>query len=87
MVKIYAAFAELSWLMPLVGAVEVIGGLLFIIPKTRALGAIVILPVMAGIVLHKILKYPTNVGITISLVCAAINLWILIDNREKYKVY
>ncbi len=27
-----------GWLMPLVGAVEVIGGLLCIFPKTRALG-------------------------------------------------
>lgn len=84
MQKIYAAFTELSWLMPLVGAVEVVGGILFIFPKTRALGAIVILPVMVGIVLHNLLKYPTTVGITISMVCAVINLWILIDNRKKY---
>jgi len=84
MQKIYAAFAELSWLMPLVGAVEVVGGLLFIFPKTRALGAIVILPVMVGIVLHNFLKYPTTMGITISLILLVINLWILIDNREKY---
>jgi uncharacterized membrane protein YphA (DoxX/SURF4 family) len=48
--KLFAAFGEISWLMPLVGIVEVIGGLLFIFPKTRALGAIVILPVMVGIV-------------------------------------
>lgn len=86
MQKIYAAFAELSWLMPLVGAVEVVGGLLFIFPKTRALGAIVILPVMIGIVLHNLVKYPTTVGITISLVLAVINLWILIDNRKKYEI-
>lgn len=86
MQKIYAAFAELSWLMPLVGAVEVVGGLLFIFPKTRALGAIVILPVMIGIVLHNLVKYPTTVGITISLVLAVINLWILIDNRNKYEI-
>ena len=86
MQKIYAAFAELSWLMPLVGAVEVVGGLLFIFPKTRALGAIVILPVMIGIVLHNLVKYPTTVGITISLILAVINLWILIDNRKKYKI-
>jgi len=85
MQKIYNAFAELSWLMPLVGAVEVVGGILFIAPKTRALGTIVILPVMVGIVLHNVEKYPTTVGITISLVLLLINLWIIIDNREKYK--
>jgi len=84
--KLFAAFGEISWLMPLVGAVELIGGLLFIFPKTRALGAIVILPVMVGIVLHNLTKFPTTTGITISLILAAINLLMLIDNREKYKV-
>jgi len=86
MLKIYAAFETISWLMPLVGAVEVIGGLLFIFTKTRALGAIIILPVMVGIVLHNLVTYPTTKGIIISLVCAVINLWIIIDNREKYKI-
>lgn len=86
MLKIYAAFTELSWLMPLVGVVEVVGGALFIFPKTRALGAIVILPVMVGIVLHNVVKYPTTTGITISLILAAINLWMLVDNRKKYEV-
>ena len=33
--KVYAAFGEIGWLMPLVGAVEVIGGVLFIFPKTK----------------------------------------------------
>ncbi len=84
--KLFAAFGEITWLMPLVGAVEVIGGLLFIFPKTRALGAIVILPVMVGIVIHNLTKFPTSTGITISLVLLLINLWILIDNRKKYEV-
>ncbi|WP_316829254.1 DoxX family protein [Pedobacter aquatilis] len=83
--KVYAAFGELSWLMPLVGAVEFVGGLLFVIPKTRALGAIVILPVMVGIILHNTFKFPTSTGITISLILFLINLWVIIDNREKYK--
>jgi len=83
--KLFAAFGEISWLMPLVGAVEVIGGLLFIFPKTRALGAIVILPVMVGIVLHNFVKFPTSTGITISVVLLLINLWMLIDNRKKYE--
>lgn len=83
--KLFAAFGEIVWLMPLIGAVEVIGGLLFIIPKTRALGAIVILPVMIGIVLHNFTLFPTNVGRIIAVVLLLINLWVIIDNREKYK--
>lgn len=83
--KVYAAFGEIGWLLPLVGAIEVIGGLLFIFPKTRALGAIVILPVMVGILIHNLFRDPSSVGITISAVLFLINIWIIIDNREKYK--
>ncbi|MDH6251400.1 putative oxidoreductase [Chryseobacterium sp. H1D6B] len=83
--KIFGAFMELGWLMPLVGTVEIVGGLLFIFPKTRALGAIIILPVMVGIVLHNAYRDPSSMGITISLVLFLINLWIIADNRGKYK--
>lgn len=83
--KLFAAFAEISWLMPLVGMVEIVGGLLFIAPKTRALGAIVILPVLVGIVIHNFTKFPTTEGMIIVTVLALINLWILYDNRGKYK--
>lgn len=83
--KLFAAFAEISWLMPLVGTVEIVGGLLFIAPKTRALGAIVILPVLVGIVIHNFTKFPTTEGMIIVTILALINLWILYDTRGKYK--
>ncbi len=83
--KIFTAFGEISWLMPLVGAVEVIGGLLFIFPKTRALGAIVILPVMVGIVAHIFTLDKSTSGMSIAGIMFLINLWMLIDNKEKYK--
>lgn len=77
------AFVKISWLMPLIGAIEVIGGLLFALPKYRALGAIVILPVMVGIVLHNAIFDPS--GLTIALPFFLINLWIIGDNWSKYK--
>lgn len=83
--KLFAAFEEIFWLMPLVGAVEIIGGLLFIFPKTRALGAIIILPVMVGIVLHVFMIDKSSMGMSIAGVLFLINLWMIIDNREKYK--
>ncbi|SEM76230.1 DoxX-like family protein [Chryseobacterium taichungense] len=83
--KIFSAFGEIGWLMPLVGAVEIIGGLLFIFPKTRALGAIVILPVMVGIVAHVFTLDQSEMGMAIAGVMFLINLWMIIDNREKYK--
>jgi len=39
MIKMGAALKEIGWLFPLVALVEMLGGLLFIIPKFRALGA------------------------------------------------
>ncbi|WP_353148212.1 DoxX family protein [Chryseobacterium sp.] len=83
--KLFAAFGEISWLMPLVGIVEIIGRLLFIFPKTRALGAIVILPVMVGIVTHVFTMDKSPIGMSIAGIMLLINIWILIDNKEKYK--
>jgi len=83
--KVFAAFTELHWLMPLIGIVEILGGLLFIFPKTRALGAIVILPVMVGIILHVFTIDKSTVGMSIAGVLFLINLWMIIDNKEKYK--
>ncbi|NLR80098.1 DoxX family membrane protein [Chitinophaga eiseniae] len=82
MVKAGMAFMEIGWLMPLVGATEVLGGLLLMIPRTRALGAIVILPVLIGILLANISMAPS--GLPIVLVLIAIIAWVMIDNREKY---
>jgi putative oxidoreductase len=82
MVKDNLAFIEIAWLMPLVGFVEIVGGLLILIPKTRALGAVVILPVMVGILLTHIFVAPSS--LPIALVIWAILLWIIYDNRSKY---
>jgi len=82
MKRLMGAFMEISWLMPLIGAAEVVGGLLVIPTKTRALGAIIILPVMIGIVLTNLLSAPS--GLPMALVLLVINLWIIIENREKY---
>lgn len=79
----FEAFMRLKWLMPLVGSMEMLGGLLAIFPKTRALGAIIIFPIMVGIVLYNFTMDAS--GIPIASVFAILNLWLLFDNREKYK--
>ena len=81
--KVAEAFMTISWLMPLVAIVEIVGGLLFIFPKTRALGAIVILPVMVGIIAHNAVYMPS--GLAIAGIFLLINLWVLYDNRKKYE--
>lgn len=82
LVKLMGAFMEIKWLIPLVGAVEIIGGVLFILPKSRALGAIVIFPVMTGILLTHIVNAPS--GLPLGIVLFAINIWVIFENREKY---
>ena len=80
--KAMAAFMEIGWLMPLVAVAELVGGILIIIPKTRALGALIIFPVMVGILLTHIVQDRT--GLPIALVLSAILGWIMYENRERY---
>jgi len=82
MVKAGQAFMQIGWLMPLVGAIEILGGVLLIIPRTRALGALVLVPLLTGILLANISMAPS--GLPIVLVLIAIVLWVIIDNWEKY---
>ena len=81
MVKLMSALMEVSWLIPLVAFAEILGGLLFAIPKTRVLGAMVIFPIIIGILLTNINSAPS--GLPIALILLAINLWIIYENREK----
>ena len=81
MVKLMTAFMQINWLMPLVGLVEIIGGVLFIIPRYRALGAIVILPVLVGILLLNIFNAPS--GLPLVAILFAIHIWVLFENRAK----
>ncbi|HSD08261.1 DoxX family protein [Flavobacterium sp.] len=82
MQKAMTAFTEIGWIMPLVGAIETLGGILIIIPRFRALGAIIILPVMVGIVLTNIVQ--DSSGLPFALVLSAILIVIMYQNREKY---
>lgn len=82
LMKDMAAFTEISWLMPLVAIAELSGGLLLLFPRTRALGALVLFPVMVGILLTHITVAPD--GLLMALILWAILLWIIIDNRHKY---
>lgn len=82
LMKTFSAFMEIGWLMPLVGLVEIVGGLLFIVPKTRALGALIIFPIIVGILL---INTVTDIsGLPLALVFVAVNLWAIYENREKY---
>jgi putative oxidoreductase len=80
--KDFAAMMEIVWLMPLIAIVEILGGILFIIPKTRALGAVILCPIMAGIVLAHLIVDTS--ALPVALILVAILVWIMYENREKY---
>jgi putative oxidoreductase len=82
MMKLFGAFMTIGWLMPLIAVAEITGGILFITNKFRALGAIIILPVMIGVLLTHIISAPS--GLPIAIILLAINIWVIIENREKY---
>ena len=81
-VKAGMAFMTIGWILPLVGLAEIIGGLLLIFKKTRALGAVVILPVLTGIVLANISMAPS--ALPIAAVIIAIIVWVIVENWRKY---
>lgn len=77
-----AAFKTLGWIMPLVGICEIVGGLLLIFKKTRALGAIMLFPILIGIVLANISTAPS--ALPIAAIMFAVVTWVLADNWNKY---
>src|SRR5690606_9704261 len=81
--NIFGAWMTLKWIIPLVAVVEIVGGIFMAIPKTRALGALVILPVTVGIVLHHLTFDVATIGIGLMLLI--INVWIMLENRTKYE--
>ena len=82
LLTVMEAFMTITWLMPLIAIAEIVGGVLVIIPKTRALGAIIIFPIMIGIVLMHVVSDPE--GLPMALAFFAVNIWVIIEDRHKY---
>lgn len=80
--KDFGALMEISWLMPLIAVAEILGGILIMIPKLRALGALIVFPVMVGVLLTHLFVDPN--GLPVALVIWAILGWIIYENRAKY---
>jgi len=70
MLELFNAFTTIGWLMPLIAIVEIIAGILVMFKPTRALGAIMLFPILVGILLLHLLlegvavKCPLESGIT-----------------------
>ncbi|WP_339712961.1 DoxX family protein [uncultured Kriegella sp.] len=83
MMQIMGGFMTIEWIFPLVAIIEIIGGALIAIPRTRALGALIILPVMVGIFVHHLVHDLSGIGI--ALLLFAINIWAIVANWDKYE--
>lgn len=81
--QINQAVVQIGFLLPLIGAAELLGGFLLLFPKTRALGLLIVLPVMTGVLLTHLIYDP--VGIPMVLVIWTIMLWIFVEDRHKFK--
>jgi putative oxidoreductase len=80
--NLFNAFMASGWVMPLIAVAEIVGGVLLIPNKTRALGAIVLLPVVLGIFCFHLVQDPSTIAVAI--VILAINVWVIVDNKHKY---
>ncbi len=81
MMQVMEGFMAIKWILPLVALIEIIAGILIAIPKTRVLGALIIFPVMVGIVVHHAVHDMAGIGI--SLVLFAINTWVIAANWNR----
>jgi putative oxidoreductase len=77
-----AAFIQSGWLFPLVAVVEIIAGALLFSKKFRALGAIMLLPIIIGILLFHAVQDSSTLPIAVVLL--AINGWIIFENKDRY---
>ena len=80
--QMFTAMMQIGWLMPLIAVAEITGGILFILPKVRALGAVILTPIMTGIMLTHLIIAPEGLPIVLPLL--AIYLWVIFENRNKY---
>jgi uncharacterized membrane protein YphA (DoxX/SURF4 family) len=82
-VNMFMAMMQIGWLLPLVAIGEITGGVLLIVPRWRALAAIVLFPIIIGIMLTHFTV--AKDGIPMALIIAAVIVWVIIENKERYK--
>lgn len=81
-IQMIRAMEEITWLMPILAISEIIGGILFIIPRFRPFGAVILTPIIIGILAQ---HFTLGDNIILPLILFAILLWVIFDNRQKYK--
>ena len=80
----FSAIVQIGWLLPLVAIVEILGAILFLIPRFRALGILVLAPIMVGIFLANVSVAPESLFIYFPLL--AIYIWAIVREWPKFSV-
>jgi putative oxidoreductase len=80
-VNMLIGMMQISWVLPLIAAAEIAGRALFPIRKFRALGVILLSPILAGILLIHLTVLPS--GLPMVIVFMGIYIWVVAENREK----
>ena len=75
------ALLSVGWIFPLIGAVEVIAGLMIVMPKTRLAGALAMLPISVGILLTNTCTDPS--GIVIGIVVFVVNIGLMLYHKDQ----
>jgi uncharacterized membrane protein YphA (DoxX/SURF4 family) len=81
-VDMFMAMVQIGWLLPLVAVAEIVGGILFFIPRYRALGALILCPILAGILVIHFTVAPET--LPMALVFFGVWLWAVIEDRNKF---
>jgi hypothetical protein len=66
----------------LIATAELIGGLLILFRRTRALGVLIVFPVMTGVLLTHLTVAPE--GLVMALIIWLVLGWIIWENRSKF---
>lgn len=78
---VFNSFVATGWLFTLIAVIEVIVGVLIMIPKTRALAAIMIFPITVGIMFFHFFQAPD--GAAVGVVFMVVNIAFLFDNKDR----
>jgi len=80
---VITAYLDSGYVLTVVQLVFVVTGLAFILNKWVALSAIVLFPISLNIVLFHLFLEPA--GSIVGIVVLAINIYLLVANKEKFK--
>lgn len=76
------ALASAKLIFPLIGAIEVISGILLLLKKAIPFALIMLFPILLGATIYHIVLEPA--GTLMALVCLLLNIALMIIHRERF---